>query len=92
MHLNPAEYIIYKFKGVRPASRALNIDSSSISKWQVKGLVPSNHQRPIIEAARERGILITPKDIIFGKEVSVTRVLKVMPWLDSRRYYPHDFY
>ena len=91
MHLNPAEFVIYKYGGLRRAARVIGLDPSSVSKWQLKGTIPSGHQKNIILKAREAGLRITASDIIFGKEVGDIKVLEIMPWLHEKKYYPHDY-
>lgn len=74
--ITPAEYVIYVFNGVRATARAVGRSPSTVSKWQKPkdqkghdGYVPSNVQRKILEVARERGLDITAKDLIFGRKL-----------------------
>lgn len=74
--LSPAEYVIKMFGGVRPTSRLFVKSASNISRWQnycpktnPKGTIPSKYHRSILEKAAELNIDITPRDLIYGREV-----------------------
>ncbi len=72
MHLNPAEYVIFVFGGVRATARAVGKGPSTICKWKKEGLgnVPSKAQRAILELARSNRLPITPADLAYGRKVS----------------------
>lgn len=72
--LSPAEYVIKAFGGVRATARAIGRDKSSVSVWRrskdkkgTGGLIPHKAQPLILEAAKERGIDVTPNDLIIGR-------------------------
>ena len=82
-HLNPAEYVIRKFGGVRKAAKAIGRDPGAVSKWRQPkekrgsgGSIPSAAQRAILKAAAELGLDITADDLINGRTVR-TKVVKV---------------
>lgn len=73
----PALVVISEFGGVCATARALKRNRSSVSRWLATkenngtgGLVPSGLQREILEIAQAQGIYLTPRDLIFGREVS----------------------
>lgn len=68
MHMNPAEYVIFVFKGVRAASRAIGRSRSAISNWRKRGLVPAKAQYQVLVAAKAKGLDITPNDLVLGRE------------------------
>jgi hypothetical protein len=63
----PAQYVIEAFQGVRATARAIGRSPSSVSKWQIKGQIPRPAQKRILEVAQERGLDITPGDLILGR-------------------------
>lgn len=77
--ISPAEHTIKQFGGVRALARALGRYPSTISRWQksrdvdgCEGRVPTSVQRKILEIARERGLDITPNDLVLGRASSPT--------------------
>lgn len=81
MHLNPAQYVIYIFNGVRATARAVGRSPSSVSKWQKPrdnrgcgGGIPSAVQLVILEQAKKLNLDITPKDLLFGRNVPKRKV------------------
>jgi|2_EtaG_2_1085320.scaffolds.fasta_scaffold246290_2 hypothetical protein len=71
MKLNPAEYVILSFGGVRATARAIGYVPESISKWryQGRGRVPTSVQELILDIANERNLDITAMDLIKGRNV-----------------------
>lgn len=76
MFLKPAEYIIHVFGGITAAANAIGLDKSSVHKWKrpkenkgCDGLIPTHAQQKIIAIAKEKGLDITPNDLILGREV-----------------------
>lgn len=72
--LNPAEYVIKTFGGVRATARAIGRDKSSVSVWRASkakkgtgGLIPHKAQALILKVAREKNLDITPEDLILGR-------------------------
>lgn len=68
--MSPAEKVIAAFGGVRATARALNINSSSVSRWRMPadkrgldGRVPSIHQARILRLAEGK---LTAADLIHG--------------------------
>lgn len=78
MRLNPADYVIHMFDGVRPLARAIKKSPATVCVWRKnrskktsdKGRIPSSSHRTILNEARERGLDITPDDLIFGRELN----------------------
>lgn len=77
LRLNPAEYVIHMFDGVRPLARAIKKSPSTVCLWRKvrtknggqKGRIPSSSHVPILNEARSRGLDITPDDLIYGREL-----------------------
>jgi hypothetical protein len=77
-HLNPAEYVILIFGGVRPLARRLDIDPSTISYWRTRkprgglnvGEIPRWHWIKIIQIAQEEKKPITEKDLLRGRDIA----------------------
>lgn len=76
IHLNPAEYVIHIFKGVRKAARQIGCDPSAVSRWRTakdregfEGSIPACAQRVIIRKALELKLDITSLDLDFGRTV-----------------------
>lgn len=72
MKLSPVEYVIKVFGGVRATARAIGYVPSAVSKWrwQGGGNIPTVAQELIYDIAQDRGLDITPHDLIKGREVS----------------------
>jgi len=51
-------------------ARAIGRDPAAISRWKKRGVVPTSMQRIILELAWERGLDLTERDLIFGREIS----------------------
>lgn len=81
MRLNPAEYVIKMFSGVRPLARAIKKSPSTVCLWRTnrsrkngqKGRIPSSSHLPILKQAEVRGLDITADDLIYGREVTDKR-------------------
>ena len=77
MRLNPAEYVIHMFDGVRPLARAIKKSPSTVCLWRSnrsrkngqKGRIPSSSHLPILKQAHINGLDITADDLIYGREV-----------------------
>lgn len=72
--LSPADYVIKAFGGVRATARAIGRDKSSVSVWRqprskkgTGGLIPHKAQPLVLRAAQDRGLDITPNDLIIGR-------------------------
>lgn len=75
--MNPAEYVIHVFDGVRATARAIGRSPSSVSKWQkpraergCNGQIPSAAQLLILKKAKELALDVTPDDLIYGRKIS----------------------
>lgn len=75
MFLNPVQYTIRVFGGVRATARAIGRSPSAVSLWQSRssGLLPSSVQRAVLDKAKDLRIPLTPKDIIYGKVIKTKR-------------------
>ena len=75
-HLKPAEYIVFFFKGIRPAARAIGRSPGSIYKWTrpaiekgTGGEIPRAAQHVILKLALKKKLDITAEDLAFGRTV-----------------------
>jgi len=66
-YLNPVQLIIREFGGVTKLARAIQRDPAAVSRWQIRGRIPTSAQQEIVVAARERDLPISMHDIIFGR-------------------------
>lgn len=63
MKKNPAENVIALFGGVRPLSRELGINASTVSRWKLSKTVPQKHWKTILTLAKKRNKSISVKDL-----------------------------
>jgi len=59
--------VVAEVLGVRPLARHLKIYPSTVSRWILKGCVPSKYHKPILELA---GAKLTADDLIYGRKAS----------------------
>lgn len=78
--MNPAEYCIKIFGGVRATARALKRSPSTVSKWRKSrkdggtgGQIPTMVQPKVLKIAAERKLPITANDLIYGRVVKKER-------------------
>lgn len=71
MHLNPVEYAIYLFGGVRKLALSLGKHPSTISKWRRHNLghIPSLVLPDVLREAKKKKFDLTPEDLIFGRKI-----------------------
>jgi hypothetical protein len=69
-HITPVELVISMFGGVRKLAKCIGRDPAAVSRWRKNGLVPTQIQRKVLEAALAREINITAYDIIYGRDFS----------------------
>lgn len=69
VYLSPSKLVILLFGGVRPLARLLDKAQSSVSKWQTTddGGVPRKCHVKLLTLAKQRGIDLTPEDLVFGR-------------------------
>lgn len=65
-YLNPVEASIQAFGGIRAMARAIGRDPASVHRWKKRGLIPSDMQEKVLEAADEAGHYLTPDHIVHG--------------------------
>lgn len=71
--LNPAQYVIQRFGGVRPLARLLGISGAAVCQWQNSGKIPAKHHEKIIGLAKQQRIQVHPKHLILGGYASTKR-------------------
>ena len=71
VRLEPAFSVVQRFGGIAETAQAAGVHYSRVSKWMKPtsvggsgGLIPQKHHRRLLAAARERGLRLTPADII----------------------------
>ena len=71
IYLSPSKLVILLFGGVRPLARLLDKAQSSVSKWQTTedGGIPRKCHVKILTIAKQRGITLTPEDLVFGRHI-----------------------
>lgn len=72
-HLNPAQYVVHLFKGIRPASRALSVSPTTIARWLASGFIPSRRQSIVLDMAKANRLDLKPEDLILGRDISGQR-------------------
>lgn len=60
---NPAENVISVFGGVRPLSRELGVNASTVSRWKSSRSVPQKHWKAIMALAKKRNKSFSLKDL-----------------------------
>jgi aspartate carbamoyltransferase catalytic subunit len=94
--LNPAAHIIAKCGGPEAVAAMVGIHPSNVHRWTypkdkggTDGRVPTRHHRKLIEAARAKGITLTPDDFFHGAATAtVTPAPAVATDTDASRF-PH---
>lgn len=74
--MNPAQYIIFFFGGVRATARAVGCTPSAVSKWTKPksehgsgGQIPAGSREIIIALAKAHRLDITANDLVYGRKV-----------------------
>ena len=68
---NPAQRIIQRFGGQSRLAEALGKTQSTIQHWARTGRIPSQWHRPLMTLARERGVILEPKDFVAGQPLTI---------------------
>jgi hypothetical protein len=81
--LNPAEYVVYVFGGVRKMSRMIGRAPASISAWNrprtkkgCGGRIPMEAQYIILQIADRFKLPITPEDLLRGRYINYAQKKK----------------
>lgn len=69
VHLSPVRYVSLIFGGYRQVAKVLSIDPGTVCRWDRNGRMTVKAQTVLLTAARERGLSLTPEDLIFGRDV-----------------------
>lgn len=84
MDLNPAEFVIHRFGGVRATAKAIGRDKAAVSRWRVPkekrgtdGRIPSLAQAAVLDAAKRFKKDITANDLIHGRRVESKSVYTI---------------
>lgn len=77
MHLTPVQVAISVFGTPAKLSRAMGVPSSAPFRWMARrqsrgepGDIPVPQIRRILEVAQEKGLQLTPHDLLYGREVA----------------------
>lgn len=78
--MSVASDIIAKFGGVQKVADLTGLSATQIHRWTYErerggtgGLVPTKHQQPLLDAARERGIDLSEADFFATREPDADR-------------------
>lgn len=76
-HQTPAAVAVEAFGGVRALARALDKAPSSVSRWSKSrrrggsaGAIPTSAISEILKVAGEKGIKLTPDDLVLGRALA----------------------
>ncbi len=76
MHLTPCAYAVRIFGGFGEVGRILGQSRSAVhdfiarrTKIGTAGDIPPHHARRLLEVARERGVDLTERDLIYGRDL-----------------------
>lgn len=76
MKMNPAEYVIHVFGGVRSTARLVGRAPATVCAWKRSrtkggggGFIPSAAQRTILDIAKKLRLPITPNDLAYGRTI-----------------------
>lgn len=79
MHLNPAQVAIRVFGSPQRLTRAIGAPKSAPFRWLAPrrgrgdtGDIPVTQIRRILEVAKERGLDVSERDLLYGREVADT--------------------
>ena len=61
---NPAERIIARFGGQSALAALLGRRQSTVQHWANTGRIPAQWHQPLISLARQRGLILEPKDFV----------------------------
>lgn len=84
--MSVAEYVIGKFGGAAALSRMLGKGPSTVQYWRKVGTIPAKWHERILSLARERGIDLSPADLVQEPKASAvilpdrTQVLPIARW------------
>ena len=70
-HTSPAERVIRKFGGQTALANLLGKRQSTIEHWAKTGRVPAQWQQPLISLARQKGVILEPRDFVSTEAPSV---------------------
>lgn len=74
----PGAYAVHIFGGARHLAVAIGVNPGMVSHWckgrrhvepRVPEPIPTKHIRTILVVARERGLPVTPDDLIWGRDL-----------------------
>ena len=68
---SPAERVIRKFGGQTALANLLGRRQSTIEHWARTGRVPAQWQQPLISLARQKGVILEPRDFVSTEAPSV---------------------
>jgi len=62
--MNAAQRVIARFGGQTPLARLLGKRQSTVEHWAKTGRIPAQWHRKLLALARERGVMLEPKDFV----------------------------
>ena len=69
IYLNPSEYVVHFFGGVRAAARRVGRSPSSVCAWRKVGTVPLVAIHEILALAKRRKLDIKLEDLCYGRTI-----------------------
>lgn len=62
----PLDKVIAVFGSASAVAKALDMNRSNINHWETrhKGLIPSKYHKPLLDAAKQKGLELNPVDLI----------------------------
>ena len=76
MHITPAQWVVKQFGGNRAVARAIGCAPCSVIRWkrrangEVHGAIPPDQQRLILTWSESKGIDVTARDLIMGRDLA----------------------
>jgi len=62
--MNAAQRVIARFGGQAPLARLLGKRQSTVEHWAKTGRIPTQWHRTLLALARERGVMLEPRDFV----------------------------
>jgi hypothetical protein len=60
----PAETVIDKFGGLTGTATAIGVPISTVQGWKIRGRIPQDHWRKLMDAAKDRGETLNLTDFV----------------------------
>jgi len=74
--MNTAQKVIDKFGSQTALAEIIGKGQSTVAHWAKTGVIPAKWHGPILDAARSRGISLSPDDLIFRQTSEIDKEVK----------------